>query len=309
MNVAIIGSGAMGALYGGLLADAGADVTMTDVWQEHVDAMNEEGLTIEQPATDDPPLTVDVTATTDPGEVAPVDLAIVFVKSTHTGAAVENATPLIGADTDVLTLQNGLANPEAIAEHVPDERVLGGVTTFSSETVGPGHIRHTVIGESKFGRYFATHDEGVEAVAERFAAAGLNPEIVDDPAEAIWEKVLLNIGVNPVSALARVRNRVILDSAGGFRVLERAIREGIAVANAEGQSFDGEVLEDVEAVIDNAGDSKPSMCQDVEAGRRTEIETLNGEIVRRADERGIEVPVNRTLSDLVRLTERGTGED
>lgn len=310
MRIAIIGSGAMGALYGGLFAenDPDADVTLLDIWEEHVAEINENGLRIERPALDEPPVTVDVPATTDPTSVDPVDLAIVFVKSMYTADAVRDADPLLGDDTDVMTLQNGLGNPERIAEHVPEERVIGGVSMFGSTLLGPGRIRLTSLGGSRFGRYYGANDDRVDAVADHFDRAGLHPEIVEEPRDAIWEKVLLNISVNPVAALARSRTGAITGTDAGRRLLDRTLAEGLAVARAEGRDLSDDIADEIKEALTGSGDSKPSMFQDVDAGRPTEIETLNGEVVRRAETHGIDVPVNRTLSDLVRLTEASWNE-
>ncbi len=300
MRVAILGSGAMGALYGGRLAAAGIDVTLVDVWEDHVDAMNADGLTIEQPATDEPPVTVEVTATTDPAAANPVDLVIVFVKSTQTAAAVTDAGELV-EDTEVLTLQNGLGNPEAIADYVPDDRILAGVTTFGSELVEPGRVRMTVVGDTRFGRYFTENDAVVEEVAALFRQAGFETETVAEPQNAIWEKVLLNIAVNPVAALADVRTKAITGSEPGRRVLDALLAEGIQVAEADGAELPAGIADEIRTLIAGAGDSKPSMAQDVAAGRQTEIETMNGEVARRAETYDIEAPVNQTVADLVRL--------
>lgn len=290
----------MGALYGGRLAAADVEVTLVDVWEAHVDAMNADGLTIERPATEQPPLEVDVAATTNPATVGPVDLVIVFVKSTQTGTAVSDAGELV-EDAEVLTLQNGLGNPEAIAEYVPRDRILAGVTTFGSELVGPGRVRMTVVGDTRFGRYFRENDEVVDDVAEVFRAAGFETETVAAPQNAIWEKVLLNIAVNPVAALADVRTKAITGTEPGRRLMDALLAEGIRVAEADGAELPEGIAAEIRSMVAGAGDSKPSMAQDVAAGRQTEIETLNGEVARRAETHDLDATVNQTVADLVRM--------
>lgn len=305
MHVAVIGSGAMGALFGGRLADAGERVTLVDVWDEHVDALNEDGLVMDTP--DGGRRVIAVEATTRPATVDAPDLVLVFVKSTHTREALAGADPLLDG-ADVLTLQNGLGNPEILAEFVDEAQVVAGVTAHGSTLVGPGHIRHAGRGPTTIGRYFVDNDDRVRDIADVFTDAGLDTSVSPAVAEAIWEKVLVNVGINAATALARVRNRRLVDTEPGQRLLARAVREAADVAAAEGVPVRDDVVDHVSAVANRTGANRSSMRQDVEAGRATEIEVLNGEIVRRAEAHGIETPVNRTLADLVRLTERGSDE-
>lgn len=148
MRVAVVGAGAMGCLYGGHLAEAGVDVTLVDIWREHVDAINAKGLHITGVSGN---RAVHVPATTDPETVGEVDLMLLFVKSYDTAQAVRDSSPLIGGDTCVLTLQNGLGNLEAITEAVGAGRVLGGTTSHGSTLVGPGEMRHAGVGPTVIG--------------------------------------------------------------------------------------------------------------------------------------------------------------
>lgn len=296
----------MGSLFGGLLAADGHDVTLVDVWEEHVRAINENGLAVATP--DGEERRIDVPAVTDAGSVGSVDLVVVFVKSTHTEDAIRDAGPLLD-DADVLTLQNGLGNPETIAEYVPEERIVAGVTAHGSTLEGPGRIVHAGEGATTVGRYFAENDAAVERVADALTAAGIDTDVADDVRDAVWEKVLVNVGINAITALARVRNGRLADTDPGGRLLEAAVTEAVAVARAEGRSIRDDVVPYVREVAEATGENESSMRQDVETGRETEIERLNGEVVRRAERHGIDVPVNRTLSDLVRLAERGDAGD
>lgn len=300
MDVAVLGSGAMGALFGGHLAATGVPVTLVDVWEEHVRALEEEGLRMETPEGETK--TIPVEATTDPGEVD-ADLVLVFVKSTHTADAVEDAASLL-ADADVLTLQNGLGNPETIAETVDRDRIIAGVTAHGSTLVGPGQIRHAGRGPTTIGRYFTDNDGRVEEVAARFTEAGIETDVSETIEGDVWEKVVVNVGINAITALARVRNGKLVTEPPGERLLRAAVEEATHVAAAEGYDLADDVDEYVLEVAEKTGANRSSMRQDVEAGRQTEIETLNGEVVRRGREAGVATPVNRTLSDLVRLAER-----
>lgn len=305
MDVAVIGSGAMGSLFGGRLAQAGVRVTFVDVWKAHVEALNEEGLVIETPDGTD--RIRNVQATTTPGSVGPIDLLLVFVKSIHTRQAVADAAPLLDG-TEVLTLQNGLGNPETLAEFVDESRVIAGVTAHGSTMVEPGRIRHAGRGATTIGRYFGNNDDTVAAVAETFTEAGIETAVADDITDAVWEKVLVNVGINAATALARVRNQRLVTTEPGRRLLGSAVREAAAVAAAEGVAVRDDIIDHVLDIAERTGANRSSMRQDVEAGRRTEIETLNGEVVRRAEAHDIKTPVNRALADLVRLTEAGFDE-
>jgi 2-dehydropantoate 2-reductase len=304
MDVAILGSGAMGSLLGARLAEAGHAVTLVDAWAEHVRAMTDDGLRLTTAGTDE---RIEVTATTDPSGVPPPDLLVVFVKSIHTGTALADAGPLLGPDVDVLTLQNGLGNAETIAEFVPRENVIAGVTAHGATLEAPGHVYHAGSGPTTIGRYFAATDERVREVAAALTAAGFQTSVADEIRDAIWGKVLVNVGVNAPTALARVENGLLAATAPGRRIVETAVTEAAAVARAEGRAVDDDVVTEVLEVAEATGTNRSSMLQDVEAERRTEIDRIHGAVVDRADDAGVAVPVNRLLADLVRLAERGYG--
>jgi len=309
LRVAILGSGAMGSLYGGRLTDAGVDVTLIDARADHVQAMAEDGLRIETP--DGESTTVEVTATTDPASVGAVDLLVVFVKSTQTDAAMADARPVFERredeheDVDVLTLQNGLDNPETIGSFVPERNVVAGVTAHGATLEGPGRVRHAGEGPTTIGRYFADTDERVRAIAQILRAAGFETRVTDAVSDAIWEKVLVNVGINAPTALARVENGLVATTDPGNRVVEAAVTEAARVARAEGHEVRENPVEHVVETARATAANRSSMLQDVEAGRPTEVERLHGAVVDRADALGIDVPVNRTLADLVRLAETG----
>ncbi|MFC6962634.1 ketopantoate reductase family protein [Halocatena marina] len=301
MDIAILGSGAMGSLFGGLLSADGHDVTLIDVWEKHVHTINESGLTITE--LNGTERTVDVPAVSDPDAAAPVDLVVVFVKSTDTKTALADAEPILDT-ADVLTLQNGLGNPETIAEFVSETQIIAGVTAHGSTLEAPGHISHAGVGSTSIGRYFDENDPTVEHIAEAFSRAGIDTEVTDDIRDAVWEKVLVNVGINASTALSRVQNGRLADTKPGTRLLQAAVTEAIAVARSEGRTVREDIVSHVKAVAEATGANTSSMRQDIEAGRQTEIERLNGEIVRLADQHDIEVPINRTMADLVRLAER-----
>lgn len=298
-----MGAGAMGSLFGGLLAADGHEVTLATTREDHVAAIRREGLVIETMDGDE--RRVDVPAATDPGDLEPPDLVVVFVKSHDTEEAVRDAVPLLGEGTDVLTLQNGLGNAETIADHVPEERVVAGTTAQGAILESPGRVVHTGAGPTTVGRYFRENDERVAEVATHLTAAGIDTEVTDAVRDEVWRKVLVNLGINAATALAGVRNGLVTETEPGRSLAEAAVAEGAEVARREGREVGDDVVEYTLEVARATADNRSSMRQDLAAGRRTEIEALNGAVVERAERHGVDVPVNRTLADLVRLAERG----
>jgi len=298
MRVAVVGAGAMGCLYGGLLAEAGVDVSLVDVWGEHVDAINAKGLHITGVSGD---IVVRVPATTNPETVGRVELVLLFVKSYDTSKAMRDSMPLIGGDTYVLTLQNGLGNLEAIAESVGLGRVLGGTTSHGSTLVGPREIRHAGVGPTVVGTLERGSRGTAEKVANTFNGAGLLTRVSDDVRGDVWGKVLVNLGINALTALTGLRNGQLLEVPELRRLMRLAVEEGMRVADADGVDLApidhvAHVYEVAEATAAN----RSSMLQDVERGRRTEIDALNGAVVGLGEKLGVETPVNRALTALVK---------
>ncbi|MCG1002693.1 MULTISPECIES: ketopantoate reductase family protein [Halobacterium] len=300
MRVVVVGAGSLGSLLAGALATADADVILLGRDSEHVRRVHEDGLRFTHPDGSDERISLDVAS--ERAAAADADLLVVCVKSYDTNEAITGVAEHLG-DADVLTLQNGLGNAETIAEHVPRERVLAGTTTHGAVIEAPGHVRHAGRGDTTLGRYFAANDARVDAVADCLTAAGVETTVTDDPEAAVWTKVLVNAGINAATALARVPNGALVESEHGERVLRRAVEEGVAVARSEGIAVPDDVVERTRTVAERTASNRSSMRQDVERGGRTEIEALNGALVRRGASHGVETPVNETLADLVRLTE------
>lgn len=303
MRIAVVGAGAMGCLYGGHLAETGVDVSLVDIWREHVDAINEKGLHMTGVSGD---RVVHVPATTDPESVGKVDLMLLFVKSYDTAQAMRDSGSLIGDDTYVLTLQNGLGNLEAITETVGAGRVLGGMTSHGSTLVGPGEIRHAGVGPTVIG----TLDEGsrsmVEKIAETFNDAGLQTRVGGDVRSDIWGKVLVNLGINALTALTGLRNGQLLEIPELRLLMRLAVEEGMMVAEADGVDLGPlDHLAHVYEVAEATGANRSSMLQDVDRRRRTEIDALNGAVVRLGEKLGVKTPVNRALTALVKGLEHG----
>ncbi|MFB6159599.1 MAG: ketopantoate reductase family protein [Haloferacaceae archaeon] len=303
MRFGIVGTGALGGVYGGLLHANGEDVHCYEADGAIVDAIDEEGLRIERP--DDEALVVDLPVTTDPAEVDPVDVAFVFTKSFDTEQAMRDAAPMIDGRTRVATVQNGVLNVEIIAEHVPRERVLGGYTRAGANTLAPGHVEF--MGMSGSGSHLGGEDyETAREVARRLTGAGLGTEAVEDPLPYIWKKQLRNVARKPLSALTELRNGPQSELPETRAVARGLIEEAMAVARAK----DIEVLDDdpvasfLQPVAPEKYEKKSSILEDVENERRTEIEQITGAVVQYGEEEGIDTPYNRMATNLVLAKEQ-----
>ncbi len=294
MEIVVFGAGSLGSLLGGLLA---SEHRVTLVGRDpHVSAIRSEGLSIT--GTFDRTETPD--ATTD-GTGLAADLVIVTVKSFDTENA---ARTLATGEFDVaLSVQNGIGNEETLSEYL-DCPVLAGTATYGARLDEPGNVNCTGLGELTLG----ARNGGVSSVANdvvrAFTTAGIDASAVPDMPRQLWEKLAVNAGINPVTALSRLRNGALSEGTAGQTARIAAI-ETARVARAEGVDLTDETVRSrIDSVIDATARNHSSMYQDVLAGRRTEIDSINGAILERAEANGNDVPVNRTLTALIRAWER-----
>jgi 2-dehydropantoate 2-reductase len=296
MKVAIVGAGAMGSLFGGLLAESGQAVWLLDVWSEHVDAINAKGLMVEWQGET---RRVDIKATTTPAEIGSADLIVIFVKSTQTRAASSAAAGLIHSDSLVLTLQNGMGNADVIAEFIDSDRVLAGTTAYGATLLGPGSIRHAGKGPTIIGMWSGRNPDVALRVADVLAGAGIATETVEDVRSVVWGKLLINVGINAITALTGIKNGELLDLTSTQEISRRAVEEAVSVAKAQGISVRDDAVEHVFEIARATAVNRSSMGQDVDHGRITEIEAINGVIVKEGARLGIDTPVNQTLTGLI----------
>jgi 2-dehydropantoate 2-reductase len=293
MDVCIFGAGSLGSLVGGLLARA-HDVTLVGR-EPHVSAVEREGLRIggaidEQVSPD---------ARTGPPDQT--ELVVVTVKSFDTEAAARALEPV---DCDaVLSLQNGMGNEETLAEHL-DCPVLAGTCTYGARLADPGVVECTGIGEIHLGPRDGGRSAIATEVGEAFAAADLDAEAVADMPRRLWQKLAVNAGINATTALARVPNGALVEGEASGIALTAA-RETARVATDEGVTIEPDgAAERTRAVAETTAANTSSMYQDVVAGKRTEVEAINGYVVAHADR---PVPANETLAGLLRAWEQERG--
>jgi 2-dehydropantoate 2-reductase len=291
----------MGCLYGGMLAHRGEHVTLVDVSAEHIEAINRDGLLLER---DGDALTIPVPAGRADDVTSTPDLVILFTKTLHTTAALESARPFLGEGTLVLSLQNGLGNDDLIARFVPRERIILGITTFPADLIGPGRVRSLGSGVTRIMAADGRLRPELEPVRISLDGAGFNCEISPEVTAAIWEKVAFNVAMNSLTAVMRLPVGAISDSPEARQLAGMLVDEVVAVAAGKGIPANREdVLATVAGALAGHREHKPSMLQDVLAGRRTEVDSLNGAVVREARALGLPVPATEVLYLLVRAVE------
>ncbi len=299
-RVVIVGAGAMGCFFAARLTEAGTAVTLIEVDAARIAALNGSGISIDDAQG---VRVVSVTARRAVDMDGIVDLIVLFTKGAHTAAAAASIAHLVGPATRALTLQNGIGNAEAIAAFVPAERILVGVTDVPCDLVGPASVASHGLGHSVLGDFVGADVAGPDAVVAMLRNAGLDARHDPNVKVQIWEKIAFNSAMN---ALCTVSGLPVggLDNEPGRRVIAAIRDEVVAVAHASHIMVDAAAIA---AKIDNAlanhVSHKPSMLQDRLAGRRTEIETINGAVVRAGVAAGIATPVNQILADLVRMIE------
>ncbi|WP_251330192.1 ketopantoate reductase family protein [Haloplanus pelagicus] len=299
MEILIFGAGSLGSLLGGLLSRA-HDVTLVGR-DPHVAAVREAGLRITGVAD----LDTAPSATTD-GTGASADLALLTVKAYDTEAAARDlATGDVGA---VCSLQNGMGNETTLADHL-DVPIVAGTATVGARLADPGHVEWLGRGRLTVGPWRPADDvETAERVVAALRAVDLDADVTTNVRARLWEKLAINAAINPVTALARVENGALSPPGDLADLATTAGVETARVARATGTALsDAAVTEAIEAVVRGTARNRSSMHQDVVAGRRTEVEAINGYVVERAEVAGESVPVNRTLATLIRGWEAGTG--
>jgi 2-dehydropantoate 2-reductase len=301
MRILVVGPGAIGSLFAGMLTSGGHEVWLLGRRREVVDTINREGITIEQVWTG-ATLRIPVRATVDPCDAAPAVLIVMCVKSPGTLQATRDALPAAGEGTVFLTVQNGLRNVDIMASVVGRERVLAGVTSNGTTLLGPGSIRHSWMGDTTIGELDGQVTERLERVAEAFRQSRIKVAVSRSVDQLLWTKLMANCAMSPLAALLQVRNGQLVERPEARELLRAVVREVVSVAEAKGVALPpySEAVEKVETNCRNNATNKMSMLQDVERGAPTEIDYINGAVVREGEAVGIPTPINWTLTQLVK---------
>jgi len=304
MDFLIVGPGAMGCLFAARLKQAGHNVTLLDHIEKRATQINKKGIRAEGILGE---YTVQVPTVT--GRISSVpDVAVICVKANETRQASKDVEPMIGPKSFVLTLQNGLGNVEILQEIFGKERTLGGVTAEGATLLGDGHVRHAGHGDTKFGSEIPIGNV-LEEVVSAFNDAGFNAQSADNVSSLIWGKLIINVGINALTAITRLKNGRLPDVEGTMEVMGHAVREAVAVANAKGVDLPypdplGRVVEVCRATAENIA----SMLQDVLKQSLTEVAFINGAIVKEGKTLDIPTPVNHTLACLVQAIQETYAE-
>ncbi len=293
MKFAVMGAGAVGCYYGGMLARGGHDVVLI-ARPGHVEAIRQNGLLLDTQTFKEH---VRLAASTDADAVKGAHCVLLCVKSTATTEAATSMAPHLEQDAVVLSLQNGVDNAER-AQAVLAQTVVPSVVYVATEMAGPGHVKHHGRGELVIGP-----SPRSEALVAEFARAGVPVQVSDNVAGALWNKLIINCAYNALSAITQLPYGRLVQGAGIWSVMRDAVDEALAVAQASGVTVPGDVWASVQAISRAMAGQFSSTAQDLAGGRPSEIDYLNGHVVRLGEHLKIATPVNRTLQVLVKTLE------
>lgn len=294
MRITVFGAGAIGCYFGGLLARAGHDVTFIGR-ASHVEAINANGLLFEMKGVC---AYVPAKAATDTSDVERPDLVLVCVKSADTETAAQSLARHLASDTIVLSLQNGVDNAERF-RRIADTSVISAIVYVGTEMAGPGHVRHHGRGELVIGP-----SPRSEALARAFAEARIPTTIADEIAPELWSKLIVNCAYNALSAVGNIAYGPMMEVDGTREVIASAVGECIAVAQRSGVELPSDILDRAMSLAPTMPHQKSSTAQDLARGKPTEIDFLNGYVVRKGTELGIPTPTNQVLRVVVKLAEK-----
>lgn len=305
MKIAVVGAGAIGGLFGSFLHKSGEDVVFVDTNNEYVAVMQSIGLTVVRPDGDE---VLKVKAAGSIEAAGKPDLVLFAVKSYATEQAARDCLKIIGPDTVILTVQNGLGNVETIGRILGRQRILAGTTAFGCAVLGPGRIKPTATGSVSIGELDGSLTARLQNVVSVFAKAGVEVHVSRNVDSLIWTKLLVNAGINALAAITRLTNGQLLEYEETESLQAAAVQEGVAVARAKGIQFMvDDILEHVRAIARSTYGNISSMRQDLERGAKTEVLAINGAIVEEGKKLGIPAPVNDTLTKLVKAIEKRGG--
>ena len=301
MKTVIMGAGAMGSLFGGLLTRVGEEVWLVGNRKEQIDSICSVGLTFEEKGKSQ---IIPMKATSDVASTGKADLVIFFVKTYDIEGAVSDALILEKEDTVFLTLQNGLGNEEVICKKIDRKKTMLGITGHGATLLEPGHIRHAGWGKTFIGELDHRITDRALRVAQMFCHAGIETEVSPNIHDQVWGKLLVNVGINALTALTGFKNGQLLNYPETVRLMEKLVLEAAEVARKKGAHIEENPFDRVRNVAEATRENRSSMGQDFDHRRRTEIDAINGAVVREAQQLGIPVPFNQAVTDLVKAIEK-----
>jgi len=303
MKTVVVGAGAMGTFITARLYMAGNEVWLLEVNDKRVKKIKENGICLEE--NEDSHVLKFPTITSNPEEIGAADAIIIMVKAFDTEDAVKLILPIISEKTVILTLQNGMGNVELISKYITKERVIAGTTSHGALLIDDGHVRHTGFGDTIIGSLSADLENNTNKLKELFDNSGIKTTISNEVTSLLWGKLLINMSINPLTAIMRIKNGRIVELPHLIEIIKQLLVESLKVATRIGVNIPYDnPIEKITEVSRNTSQNNSSMLQDILAGRRTEINQINGAIVTYGKQCGVETPVNKMLTELVMSIEQ-----
>jgi 2-dehydropantoate 2-reductase len=305
IKVAVLGAGAMGCLFGGLLAEKGLNVVLIDVWKDHVDAINKNGLKMDGQGGD---RFIKIKATIDPKSLGTVDVIIIMCKATALEQALSNAKNIIGDKTVLMSFQNGIGHEAIMQKIAGKDKVLGGTTTQASNILGPGNIKNHASLPSWIGEYEGGMSDRVKDLAETFTAHGLETIASDNVKKRKWMKLFALTAIGPLSAIFDMHHTELYitnkESKLARELGKQIILETRKVAQADGvEVSENECLEMFQKILDSNQTNKSSMAFDIQYKRKSEIDFINGSVSKIGKKHGVPTPLNDMLYKIIKIKE------
>jgi len=301
MKITIVGPGAIGSLFGLSLMKTREDVHFLDHNQKRVQKLKKDGIKIEGVSGNQH---ANIQITDDPGQIGSSDLVVVCVKSYDTEEAIKRSKPLIGEGTMVMSLQNGIGNIQILEDEVGEEKVIGGITNQGANVKDWGHIIHAGRADTIIGKRDKKVLGPIRDVAKLFNKAGFPTKISKDIDGIIWSKLIINVGINALTALTRLNNGRLLDYDGTRSIMKKLVSEAVKIAKRKRvKLIYDDPIQKVELVCRATAKNVSSMLQDIKNRKKTEIDFINGAIVRQGANYNISTPANEMVTNLIKTIE------
>ena len=304
-KVAVVGCGAMGSVYAALMASAGHEVHAVTTWPDHAHAMASKGLRVEGASGDRTVKLASAGTTTD--GIGTCDLVIIATKAFDVAAAARSSVSLLGPETVVQTIQNGLGSPETAAPILGEDRIAVGVVGgFGASVRGPGHVHHNGMEMVRFGAFKGLPTQRLQASANIWESSGFEVSLFEDVRRMVWEKLVMNVTFSGTTCCTGLTIGEVMADPNAWNVALGCAREAIAVAEAIGVKMQvGDPIEHIKKLGGKIPDARPSMLLDHNAGRRGEVDAINGSIPRLGRTCGVPTPVNGTVVGIIKAREAG----
>lgn len=292
----------MGSLFGFLLFKAGKDVWLLENNSELAKHINDNGLCVEGLSGKD---RISIPITTNVDEIKWGDIIIIFVKAYDTAKAIWGAKPLVGRNSVVITLQNGIGNVETIAKAVEKKAIIAGTTAQGATLLGPGHVLHAGRGETIIGELNAKKTERLNKIRNFLESAGISTQITTDVTGPLWSKLLINAGINSLTGITGLHNGELLDFEETREVMHKTVDEAMKIVSQKDIRLVYESpREKIDSVCRSTARNISSLLQDLSKNKKTEIDFINGAIVREGSAAGISTPINQALTHLIHFKEK-----